>query len=290
MTVENPPIDQTKKKDAPQLSRREFIVAGASMLAAAGGLLIYKEIRDRLDMPDSIDKQTLQGSFNNPPEVTTIENKQSRKSEEEQRLGILRNIESKYGIYTPSQEGEYTRYQACWGDDNIISCGKETKSAQITKDEASIIYEALGRFPSPGKYVQLVIPFRYASGEGGIGGGHMSGFNWEYFLDPAKYQEYPKDRYLSTKSAAELDLIDKKPDEALPSITEQSNFLPLLSEAYMNEVEIKPKNRVDYPWTTIGKRLRQVVVHEIGGHGVTEYATGIKVNHNPRAENNASTM
>jgi len=28
MTVENPPIDQTKKKDAPQLSRRGFFIAG----------------------------------------------------------------------------------------------------------------------------------------------------------------------------------------------------------------------------------------------------------------------
>ncbi len=64
----------------------------------------------------------------------------------------------------------------------------------------------------------------------------------------------------------------------------------MLSEASLNEIGLKPNNRVDYPWTTYGERLKQITIHELGGHGVKEYATEVKANHDPKIDYYASGM
>jgi len=212
------------------------------------------------------------------------------KSESESLDDILREIEAKYGINIPTSEGAFVQYQVCQdADKQLIRCGTEEKSTQIIQNEAGIIRDTLKKIPSAGTFAQLVIPFRNNAPDT-IGGGSMMGHNWEYFLDPSKYQNYPQDRYLSPLNAVSLTLSNKKPDEILPPVNEASNFLPILTEASMNQIGLKPANRVDYPWTTYGERLKQVVIHEIGGHGVTEYAQEIKVNHNAKADYDASGM
>lgn len=191
---------------------------------------------------------------------------------------ILDEIKSKYGIYIPSLTGEFTQYEN----------GVE-QSTQITQDEAETIKNSLKIIPSAGKFIQLIIPFRNESA-GAIAGGSYLGPNWDFFLDPSKYENYPRDKYLSNISAVSLALPDKKLDELMPPVDKDSNFLPLLSEASMNQAGIQAKNIVYYPWTNHGERLRQVVVHEIGGHGVTELAGRIKVNYNPETECYSSAM
>jgi hypothetical protein len=189
---------------------------------------------------------------------------------------ILCEIKSKYGIYIPGTSGEYIKNEV-------------EKSAQITLDEAKIIESALKIMPSPGKFTQLIIPFRNESADA-IAGGNYWGPNWDFFLDYSKYKNYPRDRYLSKISALNLVLPDKKPGEPMPPVTPDSNFLPLFSAASMNEVGIQPKNIVNYPWTTHGERLKQVIIHEIGSDGVIQSAGSIKVNYNPEADYQSSAM
>lgn len=202
---------------------------------------------------------------------------------------ILDEINSKYGISIPSLAGEFTKYQVCSGQDNtLVHCGEE-KSTQITQAEAETIKNSLKIMPSAGKFAQLIIPFRNESADA-IAGGNNWGRNWDFFLDPSKYQNYPRDRYLSSISAVNLVLPDKGLDEQMPPVTQDSNFLPLLGVASLDEVGIQTKNIVYYPWTNHRERLTQTIIHEIGGHGVIELAGRIKVNYNPEAEYEASAM
>ena len=287
MTTEYKVLNIPEKKDAPNLSRRSFLKATAGVLVATGSVLLYEnysgKINRFLGTPEN-------NSLNDSVNDVEIANKKVNKTEGEELLGTIREIQSKYGVYIPSLEGEFSDYQVCLGTNNeLIRCGEKENSTQITKEEAVIIKEGLDKIPSPGRFVQMVIPFRKNSPDV-IGGGSYLGYNWDYFLDPSKYQDYPKDRYLSNISAVQLFISDKKVDSALPPVTSNSNFLPLLSEAGMNQLGLKATNRVDYPWTTYGERLKQVVIHEIGGHGVDEYASRIKVKNNPRADYEASAM
>jgi hypothetical protein len=287
MTTENKALPITEQKDYPQLSRRSFLKATAGALVAAGSVLLYENYSEKINrFLGNLENNPLNGSAND----VEIANKKAHKTEGEELLGTIREIKSKYGIEIPSKEGEYVQYQVCLdANKDLVRCGTEDNSTQITNEEAGIIEKSLSKIPAVGKLAQLIIPFR-KDGTGVVGGGSYMGQNWEYFLDPAKYQNYPMDRYLSDKSAVELFLPKNTPDETLPPVTRDSNFLPILVEASMNSAGIKAKNRVDYPWTTYGERLKQVTIHEIGGHGVKEFATGIKVNHNPKAENDASAM
>lgn len=202
---------------------------------------------------------------------------------------IFDEIKSKYGIYIPSLSGEFTQYQICQGQDNkFVHCGEE-KNTQITQDEAETIKNSLKIIPFAGKFAQLIIPFRNESPDVITGGSYL-GPNWDYFLDPSKYENYPNNKYLDNISAVKLILPDKKLDEPMPPVTQNSNFLPLLSEESMNEAGIQPKSVLYYPWTTHGERLRQVIIHEVCGHGIMQLANRIKVNYNPEAEYKSSVI
>jgi hypothetical protein len=245
----------------PDISRRSFIKISAAVMVASG--LTVLGVNEILG---------------------------SRENTKDQSLSeVITEIKSKYGIEIPIHEGEYSQYQVCYDQNNdLIHCGEE-KNTQISLDEANIIEDSLKSIPSVGKYTQLIIPFR-EDGPDIIGGGEYLGLNWDYFLDPAKYQNYPKDRYLSNKSVVKLVLSNKYPKEPLPPYTQSSNFLPLFSEVLLNEIGIQAKNRVDYPWTTYGERLKQATIHETGGYGIEEYACRIKIKNNPKAEHDASAM
>lgn len=199
------------------------------------------------------------------------------------------HIKKKYGIEVP-KEGEITDYQICLNSSGEYThCGEE-KSTQLTSEEANTVLDALNTIPNPGNYAQLIIPFR-KNQEGVIGGGDVLGKNWEYFMDSLKYPEgYPKDSHTSDKFAIAIYLSNKNLNESLPPAESITNVLPLLTAASLNTSDVKVINKIDYPWTTYGERLKQVVVHEVGGHGINEYAGRIKVNNNPQAEYEASGM
>jgi hypothetical protein len=212
-----------------------------------------------------------------------------KEPESESLPDILEEIKSKYGIYIPALAGEFTQYQVCQGTDNKLEqCGKEA-STQISLDEAETMKNAFKHIPFAGKLAQLIIPFRNTSADA-IGGGNYLGPNWDFFLDISKYQTFPHDRYLSSLSAVKLILSNKGLNEPLPPVTQSSNFLPLFSQISLDATGISPKNTVLYPWTNYGERLTQVIIHEVGGHGVTELAGSIKVHHNPEADYASSAM
>lgn len=247
----------------PYISRRDFLkLTSTGLVVTVGAVLGVNKYLESLNKP---------------------------RSESVPNLDIFDEIYSRYGVYVPRSAGEYTKYQVCVGEgDSLVHCGEE-QSTQVTSNEAETIKNALGKIPSVGKLAQLVIPFRNTS-PGAIAGGNFWGPNWGYFLDPSKYDKYPRDKYLSKISAINLVLSDKQGDDLLPLIDQNTNFLPLLSSASMTEVGIQPKYEIYYPWTNHRERLLQTTVHEIGGHGVTELAGRIKFNYGPEAEYQASAI
>jgi hypothetical protein len=251
----------------PKMSRRAFV--RLSVLAAtAGGAILVGDNLDRIKKVFRPTSETQDLSLN----------------------GVITEIKSRYGIRIPGHAGEFTQYQVYQDQSGELShYGEGKESAQITLEEAQTIKDSLKNVPSVGKCVQLIIPFR-EDGPDVIAGGNYWGLNWDFFLDPSKYQKYPQNGYLSNESGVKLVLPNKRLGEPLPTITQSSNFLPLLSEAIFNEIHVKPINKVVYPWTTFGEQLRQVIIHEGGGHGWMNYAGRLKVKNDPKAETEASSM
>lgn len=235
------------------ISRRDFLKGAAVLLGATGASMVG------LSLKDSQQARAAQGELENLG------------STEE----ILAFLGKNYGVEIPNHVSpiysEETYIKTSEGERKLHDI---RENSLLSFEEAKIVAEAISSIPAVGFLTQLIIPFR-RSEEGVIPGGSYMGYQWPAFLQLKKYGEFPYDRFISDKAAIRLILPEgAKMTDPLPVVgKDYSNAVltPLLQMS-LNSAGVRANTRTEIPWTTMGERLKQALVHETG-HGLIDQVT-----------------
>lgn len=242
-----------ERKKTPKISRRGFLRGLAVVMGATGASMIG------LSLKDYQQARTVRGELGN------LESTEK----------ILAFLERNYGVEIPNHVSPvYSEETYIRTSEGELKLHDTRENSLLNFEEAKIVAEAISSIPAVGFLTQLIIPFR-RSEEGVIPGGSYLGYQWPAFLQLKNYSEFPRNRFISDKAAIKLILPEgAKMTDALPVAGEEySNAVltPLLQMS-LNSAGVKANTRTEIPWTTMGERLKQALVHETG-HGLISQVT-----------------
>jgi hypothetical protein len=252
-TIEQEDLMPKEREKTPKISRRSFLRGAAVVLGAAGASMIGLSLKDHQQA------RTARGELGNLG------------STEE----ILAFLEKNYDVEIPNHVSPvYSEETYIRTSEGELKLHDTRENSLLNFEEAKIVAETISSIPAVGFLTQLIIPFR-RSEEGVIPGGSYLGYQWPAYLQLKNYDEFPRDRFISNKAAIKLILPEgAKMTDALPVVREEySNaVLPPLLQKSLDSAGVKANTRMETPWTTMGERLKQALVHETG-HGLINQVT-----------------
>ena len=183
------------------------------------------------------------------PSPTALTSEPSPSGEARQ---ILLEINQRYGVLIPTEvSDEYTE---------TTPNGEIIPNILPTIEQAEVINRAIGKLPSPGYFVQLIIPTANP-GEGAVAGGSYLGRDWTLFLDPDG-NGLPEDGFANEESAIQLAIPLSENSDILPEKGENNSVLPFIVQVSVENSGVELNLEEEVPWTTHGERLEQAVIHE----------------------------